>query len=370
MGIPVQQIGWDQESKLLLQISKQLERLISVTYNISLPNSLINILNQNTSSQLGNLWITGNIKTSTFESTITTGTAPLTITSTTLNTNLNADLLNGHHYGDFVPYMGATGPVNLGAYDLTVNGITTGQGPGTGSGNTVFGFNALASKTNANGNTAFGSYALSSITTGGPNTAFGDYALRSVITGVDNCAFGENVLVNALGSSNCGIGSDTLGSLINGNANVALGEQGAMGIVGNAYGLTQSYNSIFIGYKTRALVNSSVNEVVIGNEAIGHGSNTATWGNTSITDHYFTGILHATEGTVLTGVRGSITLTAGTTTTVTVSQAKTTSTIIISATSVTVNTLNPYVSTKNNGSFVITSTTAAGTETLDYLIVN
>jgi hypothetical protein len=73
---------------------------------------------------------------------------------------------------------------------------------------------------------------------------------------------------------------------------------------------------------------------------------------------------------IFTGARGSITLTAGTTTTVTIAQAKTTSTIIISPTSLAVIALTPYVSTKENGSFVITTLTAAGTETLDYLLVN
>lgn len=73
---------------------------------------------------------------------------------------------------------------------------------------------------------------------------------------------------------------------------------------------------------------------------------------------------------VFTGARDSITLKAGTTTTVTVSQAKTTSTIIISPTSSSAIALQPYVSTKNNGSFVITTLTALGTETLDYLVIN
>jgi hypothetical protein len=71
-----------------------------------------------------------------------------------------------------------------------------------------------------------------------------------------------------------------------------------------------------------------------------------------------------------TGGRGNKTLTAGTSTTVTDATAKTTSTIILSPTSLAVIALSPYVSTKNNGSFVITTLTALGTETLDYLIIN
>jgi hypothetical protein len=71
-----------------------------------------------------------------------------------------------------------------------------------------------------------------------------------------------------------------------------------------------------------------------------------------------------------TGGRGSITLTAGTTTTITDGTAKTTSTILISPTSLAVIALNPYVSAKNNGNFVLTTGVALGTETLDYAIIN
>lgn len=35
MAIPAKQIGWSQESNLLWQISKQLERLIQVTSSIT-----------------------------------------------------------------------------------------------------------------------------------------------------------------------------------------------------------------------------------------------------------------------------------------------------------------------------------------------
>ena len=67
--------------------------------------------------------------------------------------------------------------------------------------------------------------------------------------------------------------------------------------------------------------------------------------------------------------KGSSTLTAGTTTTVTNTLAKTTSVIILQATSAAITLLRPYISTKNNGSFVITTLTAVGGEAFDYLIV-
>ena len=73
----------------------------------------------------------GTIATSTiFNNTVATGTAPYQCTSTTLNTNLNADLLDGQegaYYAQaslYVPYTGATGAVALGANTLsTTSGL-------------------------------------------------------------------------------------------------------------------------------------------------------------------------------------------------------------------------------------------------------
>ncbi len=138
-----------------------------------------------------------------------------------------------------VPYMGATQAVDLGAFDLNVNGITVGKGGGNQSGNTVIGDNALVNNTEGIQNTANGNWALFSNTTGIKNTASGVSALES----------------NTTGSNNTAIGSD---------ANVGSGN------------LT---NTTAIGYQ--AVVNTS---------------NTIQLGNTSITDVKTSGTL--TAGTV------------------------------------------------------------------------
>jgi hypothetical protein len=70
------------------------------------------------------------------------------------------------------------------------------------------------------------------------------------------------------------------------------------------------------------------------------------------------------------GSKGSRTLTAGTTSTITDAIAKTTSIIIIQPTSAAITLLGVYVSTKNNGSFVLTHGVAAGTESFDWVIIN
>ena len=90
----------------------------------------------------------------------------------------------------FVPYTGATGAVNLGAFDLTVNGITVGKGAGTGANNMAIGSSALANNTTGASNTAVGTSSLQSNTTGGNNTSIGADSLSSVTTGINNTAIG------------------------------------------------------------------------------------------------------------------------------------------------------------------------------------
>ncbi|MFH2019602.1 MAG: site-specific integrase, partial [bacterium] len=81
------------------------------------------------------------IRSLTFESDVATGTAPFTIASTTVNTNLNADLLDGYHASDFLG-------VGVSAWYLagdsgTQNSIGIGEtatfAGGTGIGTTVSG---------------------------------------------------------------------------------------------------------------------------------------------------------------------------------------------------------------------------------------
>lgn len=73
------------------------------------------IQNQNISAQTANQWISGTgkfdtaVSTPQFQSTIALGTAPLTIVSSTLVSNLNADLLDGYHASEFI--LASTNPL-------------------------------------------------------------------------------------------------------------------------------------------------------------------------------------------------------------------------------------------------------------------
>jgi len=148
--------------------------------------------------------------------------------------------------GGGVPYTGATGTVDLGAYNLTVNGITVGRGSGTAA-NTAVGYQALYSNTGGDANTAIGNSALLSNTGGVRNTATGIDAMRSNTSGSYNTASGyhslkanngtlntatgyESLISNTNGSGNTGIGLQALSQNNSGNDNTALGTRTGQGI--------------------------------------------------------------------------------------------------------------------------------------------
>jgi hypothetical protein len=184
----------------------------------------------------------------TLGSTITNGTYTYTLPSATGTLALTSALTG------YVPYTGATGAVNLGAYDLTVNGVNIGQGGGSIATNTRVGITALNLNSTGSGNTALGNNAMYYNTTGSNNTAIGNNALINNTTGNSNVAIGITA------------GSSTNAGAIN----------------------QLSSNSVYIGYGAYASASGNTNEIVIGEGSRGGGSNSATLGNTSIT----TTILH------------------------------------------------------------------------------
>ncbi len=139
-------------------------------------------------------------------------------------------------------------------------------------------------KGNNGGNTSFGESALRVNTTGSTNTANGAQVLKSNTTGSANTAAGFRALeFNTTGINNTANGVDALGSNTTGDSNTAIGERSGSFIANGVTGNTAGSNSVFIGISTRALADNQTNQIVIGQGAIGAGSNTATLGNTNIT---------------------------------------------------------------------------------------
>ncbi|SFD94146.1 hypothetical protein [Flavobacterium phragmitis] len=155
-------------------------------------------------------------------------------------------------------------------------------------------------KGNVGSNLSYGDQSLKSITTGSNNIAVGYSALSSLNTGAVNIGFGHFVLGSLTsGSSNMGIGTSALQGIVDGNNNLGLGFgagrfYGATGSNAN----TSTTNCLFIGTGTRPLTNTSTNEIIIGTNTLGNGSNTVTIGNSTTTSNYFTGTVTAANPTL------------------------------------------------------------------------
>jgi hypothetical protein len=208
--------------------------------------------------------------------------------------------------------------VNI-ATDVNIRGMTLGVGTYTSGGTTnnlVFGKLAFKDNTSGNGNVAIGNYALFKNQLGSDNTAIGNGSLKLNEVGTGNTAIGVNTLASNYGSDNLGIGNFALGSLIgsyqtrigdlntsiggsslgyinNGTENTAIGYQAGLYAESVTTPLAQINNSTFIGSKARAKnATNDTNEMVIGYNAVGLGSNTTVIGN---------------DATVLTAFHGAYT---------------------------------------------------------------
>jgi hypothetical protein len=251
-----------------------------------------------------------------------------------------------------VPYTGATGAVNLGAYDLTVNGIAIGKGLNslasntrvgvdalksisTGAYNDAFGNSSMRDNTTGAGNSAFGFGTLSANSTGSFNTGIGLNAMMSNTTGEQNIAIGAETLVyNSTGSGNTGIGFAAARGTTTGSANTSIGWRAggnvttgakntflgysagnnvSTGTAGNTIGL----NSVMIGYDVRPLADGDNNEIVISGYngsagTVGLGSNTTLIGSSTTTSARIMGALNLPNTTASSSTTtGALTVAGG-----------------------------------------------------------
>jgi hypothetical protein len=196
--------------------------------------------------------------------------------------------------GDGSVFIGlGAGNVNTGANN-TANGAFALLNNTTGNFNTANGFQALFANTTGSNNTANGRDALRGNTTGNFNTASGIQALFNNTTGSNNTANGVFALYsNTTGSDNTANGVGALFSNTTGSFNTANGIQAGRFIADGVTANTITNNSVFLGAGTRALADNQTNQIVIGHNAIGNGSNTVTLGNTSIIKTILRGTLNA-----------------------------------------------------------------------------
>ncbi len=155
---------------------------------------------------------------------------------------------------------------------------------------------------NAGSSLYIGVFAGANATTGSSNVAVGKSSMGSVTTAYSNSAFGTASLSSAVSSSvnqNTAIGQNSLGNIVEGLSNVALGDQAAYFRGPTNLIHTISNTSVYVGADTRPAANDETNQIVIGYEAVGGGSNTVTLGNDDIDTFRIPG-LGNTNGYVLT----------------------------------------------------------------------
>jgi hypothetical protein len=176
----------------------------------------------------------------------------------------------------------SSGLVNTSGANNIGIGINTLKANTTGQENIAIGINALLSNTTALYNIAIGLDSLRTNTTGANNTGTGQNSLRANTIGSANSGFGSNVLYsNTTGDNNSSFGGYSLYLNTTGSGNIAFGANAGRYIAdSSANSITN--NSVYLGFNTRALADNQTNQIVIGHNAIGLGSNTAVIGNDSI----------------------------------------------------------------------------------------
>lgn len=219
--------------------------------------------------------------------------------------NFNTTGLYNTVIGSYAGYFNTTGTHN------TLIGVNAGAANRSGSYNTAIGvlsslYNISGSYNTATGyytllnntvsyNTAFGYNSLKTNTTGPGNSGFGYNSLRDNSIGSDNSAFGSQAMsLNIDGIKNTAFGESALYAKTTGDNNVAIGAEAGLKLEGGS-NLGEVDNSIFIGYDTRAKANGDTNSIVIGNQAIGEGSNTTVLGNSSTLNTHIFGNLITTD---------------------------------------------------------------------------
>ena len=152
-------------------------------------------------------------------------------------------------------------------------------------------------------NIALGVGALFENSDGSSNVGIGYSSLYDNVSGISNTAIGILSLADTTASYNTGCGELALGRNTSGQYNSALGSGAGSYQKDGSSGLTTPENSVYIGADTKSGSDPAGgedaidNEIVIGYNAIGNGSDTVTIGNDDITDNYFSGSVNVATST-------------------------------------------------------------------------
>ena len=255
-----------------------------------------------TSTRLNTIQDIGTTSTPTFTGTNITGVPAASVLagtfgtgSYTIDAQLTADTLTDGTLTITGGNLSTTGTGTFGdlvvdTNTLVVNaaGYTDKVGIGTATPNNLFQVTDLLSFTNADYATSIG-YQAGKYDLGQYNTYIGyqagsaDNSTGKTDVADRNTGVGYQALYsNTTGNYNSAQGMYALRSNTTGSNNSAQGYEAGKFIADGATGNTIGSNSVFLGYKTKALADGQTNQIVIGSEATGVGSNSVVLGNDSI----------------------------------------------------------------------------------------
>ena len=206
------------------------------------------------------------------------GRFQLTAYSST-GTNLSSVFIGSIGIG---PSSTAAGARNIAIGPADINGQSPGQGLTTGLRNVFVGAGAGGSLQN-----------------GDASVAIGNQSLLSCVSSSSNTAVGNQSLLLCTGASNVALGSDAGRNIGNNSTNTFIGNSaGAFAGASPSLTLNTSCDQcVYLGASSRTISSGgATNEIVIGFNATGHGSNSVTLGNTTVTNTYLRGDINLVEG--------------------------------------------------------------------------
>jgi hypothetical protein len=198
---------------------------------------------------------------------LTVNTIPISLGAGAISSNIKI--------GDSSLSNNTTGSRNIAIGQLSLQSNTT------ASNNIAIGVQCLTTN-NGSSNIAVGYLTMLSNTSGFSNVAIGQQSMRLNTTGNENVAINQEALRNnTTGSANIAIGRSALLNNTTGSNNISLGHISA-NLISSGSNCNIANNSIFIGRDTRPSDDNQTNQIVIGHNAIGAGSNSVVLGNDSI----------------------------------------------------------------------------------------
>lgn len=199
-------------------------------------------------------------------------------------------------------------PNVTGTRNVGIGGATTGVT--SGNYNIGVGYAAGLSATTATHNAFFGGFA-GYLSNGSYNTFVGMEANYKA-AGSSNVAVGFDCMFENTGTRNTGVGPQAAMYVATGNDNAYFGYNAGRYIADGVTNSAMSSASVFLGVDSRPLASSQTNQIVIGHQAIGLGSNTVVIGNNSITTTSLKGVVQVSGSLSVSGsttVRGNTIIT-------------------------------------------------------------